>query len=129
MWRFKDNYMINEKGRVFDVQGGHDSENRNVFNWKKHNGINQQWDIVYVDEMPAEPKKGELNTDFGFKVETPFHIVSRMPSKKYLDIIGRNIVLKTANGRNSQTWYFHQQSRTIRSKMNNESFDIRGSGR
>jgi hypothetical protein len=69
---------MNEKqnNKVADIQGAHDSENRNVLNWNKHKGLNQQWDVVYVDEMPAEPKKGEMNTDFNLKVETPFHIVS-----------------------------------------------------
>jgi hypothetical protein len=36
----------------------------------------QQWDIIYVDAWKGEPKKGELNEDFGFYVERPFHIVS-----------------------------------------------------
>jgi len=44
-----------------DVSGGYDRENRNIIMYRKHNGINQQWDIIYVDEMPAEPKKGEMN--------------------------------------------------------------------
>jgi hypothetical protein len=29
--------------------------------YKKHGKINQQWDIIYADEYPEEPKKGELN--------------------------------------------------------------------
>jgi len=56
---------------------------------------------VYADEMPAEPKKGELNKDFNFKVDTTFHVVSKLASGRYLDILGRNLVIKTANGRSS----------------------------
>jgi len=41
-----------------DVSGGVDTENRNVIMWNKHNGLNQQWDIMYVDEMKPMPKKG-----------------------------------------------------------------------
>lgn len=57
-----------------DVSGGVDTENRNVIMWNKHNGLNQQWDIIYVDEMKPEPKKGEMNDDWNLKVDWPFHI-------------------------------------------------------
>ena len=59
-----------------DVSGNRDAENQNIHMWNKHNGLNQQWDIVYVDEMPAEYKKGELNKEFGLYVERPFYVVS-----------------------------------------------------
>jgi len=89
-----------------DVSGAKDVENQNIHMWNKHNGNNQKWDIVYVDEMAKEPTKGEMNTDFGFKVETPFHIVSKLKSGRYIDLVGRNMVIKTSNGRNTQEWYF-----------------------
>jgi hypothetical protein len=107
MFRYQGAQIVNEKGKAMDVQGGHDSENRNILMWNKHKGLNQQWDIIYVKDMPAEPKKGEMNTDFNFKVDTTFHIVSKMASGRYLDILGNNIVIKTSNGRNTQNWYFH----------------------
>jgi len=73
-----------------------------------------------VDEYPEEPKKGELNKQFGLYVERPFYIVSQMSSNRYLDLINnRDFAIKTPNGRNTQTWYFHQQSLTIRTKLNN----------
>jgi len=71
--------------------------------------LNQQWDIVYVDEWKGEPKKGELNKDFGLYVERDFHVVSEMADGRYVDLINnRNFALKTSNGRKSQVWYFHQ---------------------
>jgi hypothetical protein len=52
--------------------------------------------------MPEEPKKGELNKDFGLYVERPFHIVSQMKSNRYIELINnRNMVIKTPNGRNT----------------------------
>jgi hypothetical protein len=33
-----------------DVSGAKDRENQSIHMWKRHNGLNQQWDIVYVDE-------------------------------------------------------------------------------
>jgi hypothetical protein len=92
--------------------------------------INQQWDIVYADEWKGEPGKGELNEDFGLYVERPFHIISAMGEHRYIDLINnRNMVLKTPNGRNTQVWYFHQLSLTIRTKLNNQSWDIKTSGK
>jgi hypothetical protein len=71
-----------------------------------------------------------MNEKFGLRVDTDFYIISALPSNRYLDIINnRNIVIKTPNGRNTQRWYFHQQSLTIRTRLNNQSFDIQNSGR
>jgi hypothetical protein len=102
MFRFSGEYLTNEKGKVLHVQGNVDAENRNIEVQNKNNGINQQWDIVYVDEWKGEPGKGELNEKFGLYVERPFHVVSQMASNRYLDLINnRNMVIKTPNGRNT----------------------------
>jgi hypothetical protein len=130
MFRNEGAYVTNEKGKVLHVQGNVDAENRNIEVQNKNNGINQQWDIVYVDEWKGEPGKGELNEKFGLYVERPFHVVSQLPENRYLDLINnRNMVIKTPNGRNTQVWYFHQQSLTIRTKLNNQSWDIKSSGK
>lgn len=44
--------------------------------YKRDGKISQKWDIVYVDEWKGDPKKGELNKNFGLYVERDFHIVS-----------------------------------------------------
>jgi len=112
-----------------DVSGGQDTENRNIISYKKHGGINQQWDVVYADEWKGEPGKGELNEDFGLYVERPFYVISQMSDNRYLDLINnRNMVIKTRNGRSSQTWWFDQKSLTIRTKYNNQSWDIQSNG-
>jgi len=97
MFRMEGAFLTIEKeNKVADVQSALDNENRNILVWAKHGKINQQWDIVYVEDW-REPKKGEMNKDFGFKVDTDFYIESQMPEKRYMDIIGRNIVIKTRN--------------------------------
>jgi hypothetical protein len=102
MWRVDGAFFTNEKGKVLDVSGSKDAENTYVIAYRKHGKINQQWDIIYADEYPAEPKKGELNTRFGLYVERPFYIVSQLTSNRYLDLINnRNMVIKTPNGRNT----------------------------
>jgi peroxiredoxin len=75
-----------------------DMERQNIEVGKKDNGLYQQWDVIYVDEMPADPKKGELNKRFNMHVDRPFFVVSGLKSERYLDIIKHNVVLKTPNG-------------------------------
>jgi hypothetical protein len=113
-----------------DVQGGQDTENRNIIVWNKHGKVNQQWDIIYADQWKRDPIKGELNKDFGMYVERSFYVITRMGSGRYLDLINnRNFVIKTKNGRRTQLWYFDQRSLTIKTRLNNQSWDIKSSGR
>jgi len=119
-------FIVNEKnGKVLDVQGGLDAENRNIIVHPRNGNTNQRWKVVYVDEYKGEPTKGELNEKFGLYVERDFYVVSELASNRYLDLINnRNMVIKTPNGRKTQIWYFHQQSLTIRTRYNNQSWDI-----
>jgi hypothetical protein len=131
MFRYVNGNIVGVRDkRVFDVSNYSDTEGRRVGFYRRHNKSNQQWDIVYADEWKADPKKGELNTDFNLIVEKPFYAISGLGSGKYLDILGRNMVIKTRNGRQSQLWYFDQSTRTIKSMQHKGwSWDIRGSGR
>jgi hypothetical protein len=132
MFRYENGFIVNEKGKVLEVQNQNlntDAEQRNIQVNNRGSDIRQQWEVVYVDEY-SEPKKGELNEQFGLYVERDFYIVSALPSGRYIDLINnRNMVIKTANGRKTQVWYFHQQSKTIRTRYNNQSWDIKNAGR
>ena len=80
--------------------------------------------------MPAELKKGEMNKDWGFKVNTPFHVISNLPDGRFLDLVGRNMLIKTRNGLPSQSWFFDQKTRTIKStRTKSYSWDIQNAGR
>jgi len=123
--------LVNEKGKLLDVQGQTDGQNRALVVSNQNKQHSQDWDIVYEEDMKDEPTKGQLNEDFGFYVERPFHIISMLPSRRYVDIIDRrNIVIKTPNSYKSQVWWFDQKSRTVKSQMYpNESLDIQNAGR
>jgi hypothetical protein len=102
MFRYESPFLINEKGKVMDINGNVDAEQRNIEMHGKHGRINQQWDLVYADQWKGEPGKGELNEDFGLYVERPFYIVSQLPAHRYLDIIDtKRVVIKVPNGRNT----------------------------
>jgi hypothetical protein len=130
MWYRRGLQITNERKKVFDVQGGIDDENRNIIAYKRHGKVNQQFDVVYADQWKGEPTKGQLNKDFGLYVDRTFFVISRMSGGRYLDLINnRNMVIKTRNGRRTQMWYFHQQSLTIRTRYNNQSWDIQSNGK
>jgi hypothetical protein len=122
--------MTNERGKVWTVQSGNDAENAMIISEPRKDKVEQRWRVVYVDEYEEEPKKGELNKKFGLYVERDFYVISALPEGRYLDTPdNRNMAIKIKNGRKSQVWYFHQQSLTIRTRMNNQSWDIKSAGR
>lgn len=93
--------------------------------------LHQQWDIIYVNDYKGEPKKGELNDDFGFYVERPFHIISQLPRRRYLQRIpggAQEIAIKQPNSYDSQVWYFDQKTLTIKNKQYNTSLNIHSNG-
>ena len=108
MFRYADNFVTNEKGKVIVVSGGLDNENRNIVMEQKNGKTHQRWRIIYVDEYEEEPTKGQFNKKFGLYVERDFYVVTELKSHRYLDLINnRNMVIKTPNGRKTQVWYFH----------------------
>jgi hypothetical protein len=121
---------MNERGKVMDVHGNRDEENRDIIVWKKHGGLNQQFDIIYKDQYPRDPTKGQLNKDFGLVVERDFFIISTMRSGRYIEVVdSRNLVIKTRNGRNTQRFWFDQRSLTIKSRQHNQSIEMQNNGR
>jgi hypothetical protein len=95
LFKFEDEHIINIKNKkAFDVTGGKDEEARNVIVWKKHNGANQRWSIVYEEDWKKARTEG-VNKDYGFQINEPFFIVSKMPMRRVAEVVGgRNIVLK-----------------------------------
>jgi hypothetical protein len=125
--------VINEKGKVLQPQGPYkdsDQQSRYIYAATPVEDDRDKWDVTYVKEYEAEQlSKGDYNPDWGFKIETDFHIVSRMGSRKYVDLISNNVVLKRPNGFNSQVWYFDNTTKTIRSRRTTSySLQIKSSG-
>jgi hypothetical protein len=121
--------MVNTKSKVLDVQGGRDAVNTNVAAYPRAKGANQKWKILYVDEAKPDPKKGEYVGSAGLYNLRDFYVISSLPSRRRLDRIGNNVVIKTANGRTSQKWYYDYKNRAINSRQNpNYVLHIDGNG-
>jgi hypothetical protein len=129
MFKFRGDRIVNEHGKAVDVSGGRDDENRNIEVTNQHNGVGQRWAVVYADEIKPVPTKGQINEQFGLYVERPFFVVSLMRSRRYLDIVGNELVVKTPNGYDTQKWWFDQKSKTIKSFGDkSKSWHIKNSG-
>ena len=88
--------------------------------------MNQRWKILYLDEI-KKGGKGGYNSDFGFHINRPFYIVSRLHMKRVIEVVGgRNLVIRTRHqSRNTQKWIFNGASKTITSvHYRDRSFDI-----
>jgi hypothetical protein len=125
--------VVNEKGKVFQPQGPYldsDQHNRYIYAATEVDDDRDKWDVVYVKEYEKEElKKGDMNPSFGFRIDTDFHIVSRMAGHRYVDLISNNVVVKRPNGFKSQKWYFDNKTKTIRSrKTTSYSLQIKSSG-
>jgi hypothetical protein len=73
--------------------------------WNKHNGANQRWTILYVDKAPKMQTKG-MNEKFGFHVNRPFYLISRMPMRRVASASGHNgiIRIQTIDYSRKNTW-------------------------
>jgi len=96
VFRYKGGFFTNPKtGFVLDVEGGRDAEGANVAVSQRQAGAGQQWTVIYKTEIE---EKLQLEKEFGIQFNRPFYAVSLLPSGRYLDILGDNVVLKTQNG-------------------------------
>lgn len=72
-----------QDGRALDVTDSKDVEGHAVGVKTRSEGKNQKWKIVYVDESKTQTKG--LNKDFGFYIDRPFYIVSRLPVGRVIE--------------------------------------------
>jgi hypothetical protein len=93
---YKEQHFVNTGAnnnwlKALDVEGGKDAEGQNVIVWNKHNGANQKWRMVYVDEAPAIKNEG-YNEDYGMHCNRPFYLRSQLPMKRVAECHGANNV-------------------------------------
>lgn len=105
MFDFKDGNVVNEKGKLLDVRGGQDKNNQDVIVWSRHNGLNQQWDVVYTDQ-PEPP--------VGFEANKPFVLINQMAGKRLLTLSKDNFVIQSRNNSPEQLFRFDPATKTIK---------------
>lgn len=141
-------YFENVKsGKVLEVTGGADKEGQSIIVGIKgtpakgsaaakgkadvKNIKHQHWNVVYLDEAKKEPTKG-LYKPFGFHINRPFVILSLMPMRRVVEVVGaKNLVIRQkVFGKREQQFYFDITTKTIKSvAYNYRSFNIEKQGR
>lgn len=125
IWKYKDNRFVNQQGRVLDA-GKSDSEGANVLtSTKNDNEVSQKWNIRYADKVTI--KTNGTNEERDMDIGKPFFIVSRMWMNRVMTVEGgKNVVIRSRNGKKEQQWVFDNVSKTIKSVSNNDlSLDVR----
>ena len=72
-----------------------------------------------------------MNEDFGFYINRPFYMVSRLPLKRVIECIGANnmVIKRYTKGRVAQQFWFDEKSKTIRSQQwKNYAVEIQSNG-
>jgi hypothetical protein len=96
---------------------------------KATGGINQKWKIVYVDEHKY--KTTGVDKQFGFPINKPFYLVSKLPMNRVIQLNGgSNLVLhRYIAGRTEQQFYFDAVTKTLKSqRYKDRSIEIVSNG-
>lgn len=120
MWwtnfQYKDELLVNTKnGKAIDASP-EAREGFQVYVANKSGQVQQQWKIVYIDQAPKYATEG-FNEEFGFHINRPFYIRSRLPLKRVAECVGANNVVLRRWRANvaAQQWYFDGTSKTVKS--------------
>jgi hypothetical protein len=119
---------VNKK--ALDVYQNKDREGQKLIMWRRHNGWNQRWRIVYTDKASKIKGKG-YNSRFGFHGMRPFYVRSRMPMQRVVECVSNAYIRlkRFARGRKAQQWVFDNRSKTIQSYYwRNRAVEITSNG-
>jgi hypothetical protein len=100
--------------------------------WKKHNGANQRWNIIYCDEAAKHTQfvpKGKVNK-YGYYNSYVFYIKNELKGGRVLDApAGNNVVINTLNRSATQKWFYDPFTNTIRNlAFKDKSLSIENGG-
>jgi hypothetical protein len=131
VFKYQGEFFVNPtNNKVLDVQSSKDDEGQAVIvnnkNGNNKNNANQRWKIVYVDKADKNRTKG-FNKEFGFHINRPFYIRSRMPMQRVIECHGANNVWLKRWRKNvaAQQWYFDEVSKTLKNNYwKSHSLDI-----
>jgi hypothetical protein len=131
LFRYDGTYITNAyDDRVLDVTSNKDEEGQKVIVDGNQNRTDQKWKIMYVDQAKPYRTKG-FNKEFGFHINRPFYVRSRMPMQRVIECHGANNVWLKRWRKNTtaQQWYFDEVSKTIKNNhWKSHSLDIQGNG-
>ena len=69
-----------------DIEGSNVGVGLNTAIEDKAAELNQKWTVVYLDTAAAQVTEG-LDKNFGFYINRPFYMISRMPLRRVIEVI------------------------------------------
>jgi hypothetical protein len=90
--------------------------------WNNQKGTT--WRLEYLDEsvkMVTQRKKISPTGDYkyvpaaGLFANRPFRIISKLPSRRLMTVVGRNVVVKDRSQDMSQVWMYVEKNSCIKS--------------
>ena len=131
MFKFEKNQFINwTNKKVLDVWQAKDEEGQKVIVHGNNGGANQRWRVMYLDKAVAVQSKG-LNKEFGWHINRPFYMVSRLPFHRVIECIGANnlVIKRWRKNTAPQQFTFNGVDKTIRSNhWKNYAMEIQSNG-
>jgi bacillopeptidase F (M6 metalloprotease family) len=131
LFKYEKSQFINwTNNKALSISGRKDEEGQAVIVDANQNRNDQKWRIVYLDKAEKTETKG-LNEEFGFHINRPFYIRSRLPMQRVAECHGANNVWLRRWRKNAlgQQWYFDEVTKTIKSQQwKSHSLDIQGNG-
>jgi len=126
IFKFQGKQFVNvgKDEKVLDAQK--DVEGQAVIVNESNDVKSQEWNVVYLDKAAKDPTKG-LNKEFGFHINRPFYMVSRLPFHRVIETINSTSMQQRryVKGRVGQQFFFDQKSKTIMSQQyKNRSWDL-----
>jgi hypothetical protein len=87
MFFWRGQHFINFRNKkALDVYQNKDIEGQKVIVWKRHNGWNQRWRVVYVKNAKKERTSG-FDKEYGFYIMRPFYFRSRLPMQRVMELV------------------------------------------
>jgi len=125
-------FNVGKDTRVLDVKDDKDDEGQAVIvnGASKNDDVGQKWNVVYLDKAKPVPTKG-FNKEFGWHINRPFYIVSRLPFKRVIESISANnlVIKRWRKNVMGQQFFFDSVSKTIRSQQwKNYAMEIQSNG-
>lgn len=111
-----DNYGNNM--RALDIPNSKDEEAMFLKVAKPTQKTNQRWKVIYVDEAEKIATKG-MNELFGFDVNRPFYLRSRLPMQRVVQCHGATHVRlnRWVKNNKAQQFFFEPVAKSINSNQ------------
>jgi hypothetical protein len=100
-----ENFVNIHNKKVLDVYQKKDIEGQKCIVYRRHNGWNQRWRVVYLDDKKNYKKfrTSGFDKEYGFYINRPFYFRSRLPFQRVIELVPWDVrIRRYYTGRRNQ---------------------------